>query len=187
MRAISLALPLFLLAAGTAGAQRLDGTFFIIGDDETTEFGASLVLLGTTASVEGEVVGTGTDGDFVEIGVFTDLPTSMNADDKQARVRQSRFSTISIFIDSDDPTRDLELTLNPDKCSIDGKVNAPKAKGSVTVSCSGEDIYSDISATQEASIQAAFANTKVVKIKINSDGSKGSIQIKLTGPAGEPG
>jgi tRNA threonylcarbamoyladenosine modification (KEOPS) complex Pcc1 subunit len=145
------------------------------------------VFDGTEFFVEGEAGGTGTDGDFVEIRYFTGRPTNVNADDQQGRVRQSEFSTLEFAIDSEVPERDLDLSIVPEKCSVDGKINDPKAKGSVTVSCSGDDIFAEISASQLASLQAAFSSTRNVKIKVKSDGSKGSLRITLKGSAGEPG
>jgi hypothetical protein len=44
-----------------------------------------------------------------------------------------------------------------------------------------------ISASQLTSIQAAFANNETVKIKVDSDGSKGSLRITLKGVAGASG
>jgi hypothetical protein len=174
------------LAASDASAQRLDGVFVVLGDNEPQEDVAFVSLLGTEFVVDGRLEGVGTDGDDVEIDYFTDTPTRIDVDDEQGRVQQNRFSTLQILIDSDVPERNLNLLIRPEKCSIDAKVNVPKAKGSVTVSCSGDDIFAGVSASQLASIQAAFANAKNVKIKVNSDGSKGSLVIKLKGPISEP-
>jgi hypothetical protein len=185
MRALQLALAAFLLAASTAGAQRLDGTFAIVDDSEPSEDFAYVVLVGTDFYVDGLVQGVGTDGDAVEIGYITETPTRVDVDDAQGRVRQHRFSTLAIEIESEVLERNVDLSISPEKCSIDGKVNVPKAKGSVTVSCSGDDIFAELSANQLASIQAAFANSTNVKIKVNSDGSKGSLRITLKGVADE--
>jgi hypothetical protein len=168
--------------AGAFG--RIVGEFFFVDGDEPGIGGAVIGLNGTAFIVQGSVEGEGTDGDSVQIEFVTLLPTNANADDEQGRVRQSRSSSVIFIINSAVPERDLELTVNPEKCAIDAKVNVPKDEGQASVDCSGTDIYSEMTASQEASIQAAFQGTKKVKFKVNSDGSKGSLQIRLKGPLG---
>jgi hypothetical protein len=171
------------LFAGNASAQRLDSTWFLEDDSDPNDNFAEIVIDGTTFFVEGQVDGVGTAGDIVQISYFTDEPTNVNADDKQGRVRQSKFSELNFVILSDEPTRDLDLIVSPEKCAVDGKVQAVKEKGQVTVSCSASNIYSELTADQEASITAAFLENNRVKFKVNNDGSKGSLSIKLKGAA----
>jgi hypothetical protein len=173
-----------LALAGDVSPGRIIGEFFFTDGEEPGIGGSVIAIQPTEFAVQGAVEGIGTDGDEVTIVFVTPLPTNVNADDQQGRVRQSRFSSLIITIDSSVPERNLELTINPEKCAIDGKVNVPKDEGQVSIDCSGTNIYSEISASEEASIQAAFQGTKKVKFKVNSDGSKGSLQIRLKGPLG---
>jgi hypothetical protein len=170
-----------LALAGAVALGRINDEFLLSDDDEPDLAFVAIRIEDQDFAVEGLVEGSGTDGDLVRIGFLTVTPTNVNADDKQGRVRQSRFSAITFQIESAVPERDLTLALLPEKCAVDGKVNVPKDVGHVTVKCSGTNIYSDISASQEASIQAAFAGTKKVKVKISNDGAKGSVTIKLKG------
>jgi hypothetical protein len=169
------------LFAGAANAQRLDDSFMIVDENDPNQNQALVVVEGTDYAVSGFVEGTGTDGDFVLIGYSTDLPTKAKADDRKAEVAQSRASSLIFVIESDVPERNLELEINPDKCKVDGGVNVNSEKGAVVVTCSGENIYSEISAGQEESIAAAFQGNPRVKFKVNNDGSKGSLTIKLKG------
>jgi hypothetical protein len=171
--------------AGAPLPGRINDDFFFENADVPSVGFAVIEIDGTEFEIEGSVSGVGTDGDDVTISFSTQAPTNLNADDKQGRVRQSRFSTLVFFIESTVEERDLALEISLEKCAIDGKVNVAKDEGQVTVECSGTNIYSEISASQEASIQAAFADTKRVKIKVSNDGSKGSLTIKLRGPLEE--
>jgi len=174
--ALALAAP-----AGTALAQRIDGSFFF--EDETTPSlaGAAIVIDGTDFAIDGSVRGVGTADDEVQIIYIAALPTKANADDKQGRVRQSGFSTLAFIIDSEAPERDLDLVISPEKCSVDGKVNVVKDEGKVTVACSASDLFAGMTPDQIASIQAAFLDNPKVKIKVDSDGSKGSVKISSKG------
>jgi hypothetical protein len=170
-----------LALAGAIPLGRINGEFFFEDGDEPDLGGALIEVNDTTFQVDGSVFGSGTDGDGVALRFVTELPTKANADSKQGRVRQSHFSTLIFLINSEVEERNLELEISPEKCAIDGKVDLSKGEGQVTVRCSGTNIYSEISASQEASIQAAFQGTKKVKFKVNSDGSKGSLDIRLKG------
>jgi hypothetical protein len=172
-----------ILPAVDASAQRINGEWELEDDSDPNDNFAELGIDGTEFYVVGEVAGVGTAGDIVAISYLASAPTSVNADEKQGRVRQSGFSTVTFFIDSGTPARDLNVMVTPEKCSIDGKVQAVSERGQVTVSCSGTNIYSGISADQEASITAAFLDDDRVKFKVNNDGSKGSLSIKLKGTA----
>jgi hypothetical protein len=169
------------LFAGAANAQRLDDSFELLDENDPNRNQAGLVVVGTTYFISGFVEGTGTDGDFVLIGYATDLPTKAKADDRKVEVAQSRASSLIFVIESDVPERNLELDVNPDKCKIDGGLNVNSEKGAVVVNCTAENIFSEISASQEESIAAAFQDNPRVKVKVKSDGSKGSIAIKLKG------
>jgi hypothetical protein len=174
-----------LLSASVANAQRLEGGFGLIDQNDPNGNFATFVVVGTTAYLQGAVEGTGTAGDEVLLGYFTDTPTHLSANAKQARIRQSDFAGLGVLIDSATPARDLDWSVHPQKCRIDGKVQAEKGNGDVTVKCSADDLFEDVTADQLASIQAAFLDTKQVKIKVKSGSSKGSITIKLKGTADE--
>jgi hypothetical protein len=171
----------FATSAGTAHAQRIDDLFFFEDETDPELAGAAIRIEGTDFAVEGSVRGIGTAGDEVQIIYVAAQPTKANADDEQGRVRQSGFSTLVFFIDSDVPERDLDLVISPEKCSIDGKVNVAKDQGKVTVDCSASDLFAGMTADQIASIQAAFLDNPKVKIKVNSDGAKGSLKISSKG------
>jgi hypothetical protein len=173
----------FSLVARDASAQRLDSTWFLADDSAPGDNRAEVRIDGTEFWVDGLIQGIGSPGDAVVIFYFTDLPTSANADAEQGRVRQIRFSRLSFFIDSDTPGRSVFLEISPEKCAVDAKVQAVEEKGHVTVNCSASDIYSGLTADQEASIAVAFQDNSRVKFKVNDDGSKGSLSIKLQGTA----
>jgi hypothetical protein len=184
--AIAASLCAGLALAGTAraggGNPRVNGDI-IVEDDLDPDNEAVVEANDTTFSVSGAVFGVGTAGDDVSISFDTPLPDSANANDKSAKVKQGKFSTLNFSIESDDAGRDLDLTINPEKCSVQGNANVNNGKGNVTVNCSGTNIYSGITADQEASITAAFQENKRVKFKVNNDGSKGSLKITIKGEA----
>jgi hypothetical protein len=171
-----------LAFAGVTPLGRINGVF-IFSDASEPDIGLGGVeIIDTEFVAAGSVFGTGTDGDEVEIAFGTVTPTQANADTKQGRVRQDSFGRLVFRIESATPERDLDLEILPEKCAIDSKANVVKEEGQVSVDCSGTNIYGEISASQEASLQAAFQGSKKVKIKVSGDGAKGSLRIRLKGP-----
>jgi hypothetical protein len=178
------------LTAGNARAgapvnDRIDGDF-IVDDDVNGANEAVVEIDGTTFSVSGSVFGVGTAGDDVEIQFFTPQPSNASANDKKGNVKQNKFSQITFLIESDVAARDLDLTVTPEKCAVNGNVNVNAGNGNVTAKCSGDNLYQAISADQLASIQAAFLDQQRVKIKVNgNDAAKGSVSIQIKGEASE--
>jgi hypothetical protein len=80
------------------------------------------------------------------------------------------------------PERNLDLTVTPRKCSIQGTTNVAGKTGTVSVKCSDDNLFQDITADQVASMQAAFNGNKRVTIKASgSNAAKGSISIQIKG------
>ena len=176
----------FVVSAANAWAQgndRIDTTFGINDSEDPNNNFCEVQASDQTFWTFGEVNGIGTDGDLVTIQYFTDLPSSAKANDKSASSSQSKFSELTFTIVSDVIGRNLDTTQNPEKCKVNGSVNASKLTGEAHAHCSGNDIYSFATADQIASIQTAFNGNKRVKIKVKSDQLKGSIDIKCKGDA----
>jgi hypothetical protein len=168
-----------------AGNPRLDGSF-VIEDGNQVDL-AVFEVDGTSFDVLGSVVGLGTNGDEVEISFFTPQPSSVSATDRKAAVRQKRFSRLVITIESEIPERDLDLTLNPEQCDVNAKLKADVGTGSVTVSCSADNLYVAISPEELESIQTAFESDTRVKIEVSrGNPDKGSIRIRLEGSISAP-
>jgi hypothetical protein len=171
------------LFAGSASASRIDTTYGINDSDDPNNNFCQVQASGTSFQTFGDVTGIGTGGDAVEIEYSTNEPTSASANDNTAKVKQNNDSSICFFIDSTDVTRDLAVCSNPSKCDVAGSVNAKKLNGEANAHCGGDNIYAVMTPAQVASIQTAFNGNKRVKIKVNSDNLKGSIDIKCKGTA----
>ncbi len=169
-------------AAAGGGNPRLQGEFYVDDTHDPIDHNEAFVLLiGSDFAVNGEVEshdGTQTAGvpDTVIIQYRADLPNHAKAGDDTIEIKQHEYSELRLIINSDTPARNLDLTVYPQKCSVNAKVNAAKAHGRVTAKCSGNDIFAEVSADQVASMIAAFANAPDIKIKVNSNG-KGSLEI----------
>ena len=169
------------LAASPAQAQRIDGSFTVLNDPDVGEVEAELLIDGTVFGVDGFAEGVGTDGDTVEIRFSTPFPTHVSANDVKGRVRQNRFSQLTLFIDSAFG-RSLEDTFVVEKCDVDGSVNVTQQRGKVTVKCSSDGLWFGLTPEQVQSIQAAFAESSRVKVKVSaSTPTKGSISITIKG------
>ena len=165
--------------AGAPAGSRIDGDF-VVQDNQYPGDIAVVEIDGIIHDVSGFVSGSGTEGDAVVISFVTPLPNSLSATDKKGSVKQSKFSQLLFAITS--PERNLNLTVTPEKCSVAGKTNPTSQKGSVSVKCSADDLFQDITADQLASIQAAFLGDKRVKIKVGgSNTAKGSLSIQIKG------
>ena len=176
------------LAAGSASAgitaQRINGEFDLA--DDVAPGGtntATVEIEGTDFGVEGQVSGTGTAGDQVAILYETPLPTSASANDKNGKVQQSKFTELHFLLVpvlvGGSGNAALDLTVAPEKCKAVASVTPADGKGKVTVTCSGENIFLNISGSQLDSFIAAFLDRKDVNINVSQTGSTGSLTIKL--------
>lgn len=165
--------------AGAPADSRIDGDF-VVQDSRYPGDIAVVEIDGDIHDVSGFVSGDGTDGDAVVVSFFTPLPNNLSANDKKGSVKQSKYSQLLFSITS--PDRNLDLTVEPRKCSVEGTTNVASQKGTVNVKCSDENLFQEITADQLASINAAFNGDKRVKIKVSgSNGAKGSISIQIKG------
>lgn len=191
MRAIRLGVAFALtagvaLAAGSASAgttaQRIDGDFALADDVAPAGTNTATVEIdGRDFGVDGQVSGTGTLGDQVQILYDTTLPTSGSANDKTGKVSQSKFTELTFSL-VPGPTSGnvlLNLIVAPEKCKATASVDPANDKGKVSVNCTGENIFLNISAGQLASFVAAFLDRKDVVINVSQTGSTGSLKIKL--------
>ena len=167
------------VALAAAADSRIDGDF-VVQDSRYPGDIAVVEIDGTIHDVSGFVSGSGTEGDAVVVSFFTPAPNTLSANDKKGSVKQSKFSRLLFSITS--PARNLDLTVEPEKCSVEGTTNPTSQKGSVNVRCSDANLFQAITADQLASINAAFLGDKRVKIKVNgNNAAKGSISIQIKG------
>ncbi len=164
---------------GGATSDLIDGDFSIISSQEPNTQTECLVgAEGSDFFVEGSA--TGMDGAVVVVvSYFTPQPTSVTRKTQSLKVKQGTFSELEISFDGGGVGPGLV-----EKCSVSGSVNTKKATGSITVDCKSDDIFGVLSAAQATSLQAAFASSKTVKVKLNSSKGKGSISIKCKGDLG---
>jgi len=175
------------LSAGSAWAQRIDGDFALIDDvagPNPDGNQATVEIDGREFGVAGEVSGVGTSGDQCRILYNTDEPTNASANDKNGKVSQGKFTTLTFVVvpgagSATTAFPDGALNVAPEKCKANASVNAALGKGKVNVNCTGENIYSGFSADQLNSYIAAFQDRKDVKINVNQTGSKGTLKITL--------
>jgi len=186
VRAIRLAVAFSLIAgvalsAGSAWAQRIDGNFPLIDDvagPNPDGNQATVQILGRSFGVAGEVSGVGTSGDQVAILYNTDEPTNASANNKNGKVQQGRFTTLNfLLVPGTSGNAPLNLNTAPEKCKANASVDP--AKGKVSVNCTGDNIFLNISAGQLDSFIAAFQDRKDVKINVTQTGSKGTLKITL--------
>jgi hypothetical protein len=169
------------LGASPAQAQRLDGLFVVDDAVAPGSLDAEIVIDGTLFNTNGFAEGVGTGGDLVEIRFDTPFPTHVSANDVKGRVRQNRYAQLTLFISSTEG-RSLDDTFSVEKCDVDGSVNVAQETGKVTVKCSSDGLWAGLTTAQVQSIQAAFAESSRVKIKVStSNPTKGSISITIKG------
>ena len=125
----------------------------------------------------GTVQGVGTAGQVVSIEYSNLEPTSVSHNTTKINVKQTQWSLLNIRFDGVSATGDLAV----EKCSVDGSYNSNNGKGNVSANCSGNDVFSALTANQLASVQAAFNGNKSVKVKVNTNAQKASISIKCKG------
>jgi hypothetical protein len=172
-------------AAGSAFAgtptQRINGEFDLA--DDTAPAGtntASVEMEGRDFGFDGQVSGTGTSGDQVAILYDAGLPTSASANEKKGKVTQSGFTELTLLlVPGQSGNAALDLTVVPEKCKANASVEPAKDKGKVSVECSGENVFLNISAGQLASFQAAFLDRKDVVINVSQSGSTATLKIRL--------
>ena len=163
-----------LAHAGTP-SDLLDGGFDIISSQEPNTNGCTLVAASTTFFVQGGV--DGQDGkDTITIQYFTPQPTSVSRKTQTAKVKEGTWSQLTFRRNGTIIGSNIV-----DKCSVSGSVNTKKGNGSVKVKCKSDDVFTALSVSDAQSVEAAFANSKTVKVKLNTNKGKGSISIKCKG------
>ena len=160
----------------------VDGFFFIAGGDpnDPNDNTCGVGVNGGVFAAYGDVSGVGTGTQVVKISYNTPQPTSTNRSGTKISVKQNKFSTLNILLDGVSATGG---PVSVEKCSVTGSVNSSKLTGSVSTSCKTDTLFALLTPAQIASVQQAFTGNKNVKIKVNTNASKGSLSIKCKGAA----
>lgn len=162
------------------GSALVDGFFFIGSSEDPINNTCGVGVSGRESAVYGDVTGVGTDDEEVRISYDAPQPTKSSRSDRKVSVQQKKFSTVDFLFDGVSATGG---PVSVEKCSVDGSADAVKGTGSVSVNCKSDSLYAFLTMDQIASIQTAFDGNKQVKVKVKSDGSKGSLSIKCRGDA----
>ena len=169
-------------AGGGFTSDLIEGTWFINNDPNDPNANNCFVSLGafegTTFETGGIVQGLGTGSEVVTVRYDALQPTSASRNTKSGKVSEGTFSSLRLTFGAT-----VVGPVQVDKCSVSGSVNDSKSTGSVSADCKGTDVFSALTANQLASLQAAFNGNKDVKVKVNSDAQKASINIKCKGDA----
>jgi len=172
-----------ILAASYRGVMAESLGFWIESDDgngdpndNTCEVGVN----GAEFRASGGVSGVGTDGQLVRVVYDTPQPTHASRSNTKVSVKQSKYSTLNILFDGVSTTGGPVVV---EKCSVRGSANTTRLTGSVSTKCKTDSLFSLLDPAEVASIQAAFDDNRQVKVKVNSDASKGSISIRCKGEA----
>jgi hypothetical protein len=128
----------------------------------------------------GDVKGDGTAGQAVRIHYNAPNPTSTSRSESKVSVKQSKFSTLEFFFDGESATGGPVVV---EQCSINGSADGAKLSGSVSANCKTDNVFALLTANQVASIRTAFNGNKDVKVNVNTNTLKGSLQIRCSGDA----
>jgi hypothetical protein len=172
--------------AGGVVSDLLEGDFEIDGsdDDDPGNNLCEVFAIGNEFETSGTISGSGTAGQAVSVDYITPTPTSASRSPNKVSVKQATFSRLTFHFGL--------ATVGPtlvEKCSVSGavstKTDPTPDQGSVSVSCSGTDVFALLSADQAASLLTAFQDSKTIKVTINGSSNKGSLKVKCKGDAVE--
>jgi len=161
--------------------------FFDVSDEPNSAYLNGCFVGSDTGSdagffdVGGQVGGVGTGGQSITISYDAPQPTSASRSTAKIAVKQSQFATLRVVGGA--PGAFDTGTLTVAKCKVNGSVNGTKLTGSVSASCGGNDAFAPLTADQGASVVAAFAGSKHIKVKIDASTGKWSLSIKCKGAA----
>jgi hypothetical protein len=162
------------------GSPLVDNLFFIQSSDDPDDNVCEIGVIGGTFELFGSVDGVGTDEEDVRIAYAAPQPTKASRSEKKVDVAQSKFATLDVLFDGASATGGPVIV---EKCKVKGSVKATKLEGKVSVSCKLDSLLPRLSEDQITSLVAAFGGGSDVKVKVNSDASKGSVAIRCKGDA----
>ena len=182
--AISLCAGLAMFAgrahAGGISSDLISGSFNIVSSQEpNTHTVCAVTADDSTFDVFGSAAGN--DGtQAVVVSYDTPQPTSASRKTQTARIKQSTFSFLSFKFgaaaaDHGDRRKVQRLRL--------GQHQESRTARSAS-SCKSDDVFGVLTANEASSVEAAFANSTTVKVKLNANKGKGSITIKCKGDLG---
>jgi hypothetical protein len=155
----------------------LEGEFDFVSPDDPEHNGCQMLVDGGGFVVHGGVDGLDQSLALVTVLYGTAEPTSVSRTEDKLAIKQSEFATLSMTVGATTPFTNLPL----EKCAVTSSFSKSKAKGSVSLSCKGDNLSDLLSPSQIASVQQALAGLHKVKLKVTSALTKWSLSIVCAG------
>ena len=143
----------------------LEGDFLFESEIDHNE--CEVRVLGGRFEVSGAV--TGGAGDFVTYD--TVQPTSVSRSAKQVSIKQNQFVSVNFDIGGTPHTFPIE------KCSASGSFTHATGRGTVSLSCKGDDLSAMLNSDEITAVKTAMTGRDHVKFKVDSQGRKWSLSV----------